>query len=79
MSTACGPLARWAFAKTQYARIIDQIQQLQDRPETLENDAKSAEQRAIEVNVNLGRSEKSIRVVRDEHCHPHPASWKAEA
>ena len=41
---------------------------MRDRLETLENDAKSAEQRAVEVNVNLGRLEKSIQAFRDEYA-----------
>lgn len=67
-STACGPLAQWAIAQTQYAGILNQIAPLREKLVTLEEDAKTAEERALQVDANLTRLEKSIQAFRDEYA-----------
>ena len=67
-STACGPLAQWAIAQTQYGRILNEISPLREKLGSLESDAVEACQRAAEVNANLIRLERSIQSFRDEYA-----------
>ncbi|XP_055327511.1 dynein heavy chain, cytoplasmic-like [Paramacrobiotus metropolitanus] len=67
-STACGPLAQWAIAQSQYAKILNQIAPLREKMATLQRDAEDSKHREAEVRDKLVKLEKSIQGFRDEYA-----------